>query len=61
MKGLKKAAQLSNSRSSVELYYSIEKDTVYTERGANREFVTWLIRPNTPEEIKAAVERWLRM
>ena len=45
----------------VSLYYSIDKDTVYSKDGADRYYVTDLIRPQTGNEIKEAVEHWKRL
>ncbi len=61
MKGLKRAADRSKTTARLPLYYCSETDTVYTEGGKNRDFVTFLIRPNTADEIKAAVEHWKRI
>ena len=45
----------------MSLYYSIANDAVYTTPAQGRYYVTDLLRPNTPEEIKTAVNRWLAM
>lgn len=58
----KSQAILCEDRSTwIDLFYDIEKDTVYTTAGANRSKVTTLINPNTAEDIKEAVKRWLYM
>lgn len=57
MKGIKKAADRSK-HGRTALYYSYKTDSIYTENAAGRYFVTYLIRENTPEEVKAAVMRW---
>lgn len=41
------------------LYYSGDKDAVYTTPGNGRELVTHLLNPCKPKEIKEIVERWL--
>ncbi len=64
MKGLKKVSEATkgiNYASRIGLYYSIEKDTVYTTSGEGRHHITYLIRENTPEDIKEAVERFMRL
>ena len=67
MKNLNRVAKASQKieqedRSTwLSLYYSFETQSVYTKSGAGRHFVTFLIRPNAPEEIESAVERWLRL
>ena len=67
MKGLKKVGNATkrttstNRASWVSLYYSISEDTVYTEAGNGRYFVTDLINPNTTNEIQEAVENWKRL
>ena len=42
----------------IELYYSFAHDSVHTKPGEDRFFVTYLINPNTPEDIRNAVNRW---
>lgn len=67
MKGLKEAAKKSknirqrNTNSWLPVYFSFKTNTVYTTAGEERYFVTKLIRENTPEEIKEAVENWKRL
>ena len=67
MKGLsnvaKRSAKIRQEDWStwLPIYFSFKTDTVYTTEGEDRFFVTKLIRPNTPEEIKAAVERFKRL
>lgn len=67
MKGLKETAQKSkkirqrNISSWLPIYFSFKTNTVYTEEGEGRYFVTKLIRENTPEEIKEAIENWKRL
>lgn len=67
MKGLKKVSNATkrtastNRASWVSLYYSISKDTVYTEAGNGRYFVTYIINPNTANEIQEVVESWKRL
>lgn len=64
MKGLaavSKATQnivCNNKLTWINLYYSIEKDTVYTKDGEDRSFVTYLINPQSGKDIQKAVERW---
>jgi hypothetical protein len=43
------------------LYYSPTKNEVYTTEANDRFLLTYLIRPNTPEEIKEAVNKYMRM
>ena len=57
MKGLEKIA-LATKIEKVSLYYSFETDTVYSETGENRYYVTDLIRENTPHDIETCVETW---
>ena len=45
----------------IPVYYDIHKDTVYDKPGVGRFQVTSLIRDNSPEDIKQAVERFLSM
>ena len=40
------------------LYYSSEKDSVYTTSGGDRQLVTHLLNPCTPDEIKEIVTEW---
>lgn len=67
MKGLKETAKKSktirqsNISSWLPIYYNFKTETVYTSEGEGRHFVTKLIRENTPEEIKEAIERWKRL
>lgn len=59
MKGLKKISDATQAtREKIELYYSFATDTVYSKSGAGRHFVTYLINPNSPQDIQKAVERW---
>lgn len=70
MRGLKKVSEDSKAAMSfnkvlgisnniyLPVYYSDDKDTVYTEPGKDRELVTHLINPCTPTEIKEIVMRW---
>ena len=67
MKGLKALSdKTQNTRNTdrstwIPLYYSISKDTVYNKPVPNAYFVTDLINPNTPDDIKKAVQRFLSM
>lgn len=67
MKGLSDVAKRSakikqeNTATWLPIYFSFKTNTVYTTEGEDRFFVTKLIRPNKPEEIKEAIERWKRM
>lgn len=67
MKGLDNVAKRStkikqeNMSTWLPIYFSFKTNTVYTTGGEDRFFVTKLIRPNKPEEIKEAIERWKRM
>ena len=65
MKGLKEVALATRGTVQgmveIPLYYSIREDKVYTSDGDGRYFVTNLINPNTEEDIKRAVRRWLSM
>lgn len=64
MKGLKAAAMATkgiNWDNRIPLYYSIEKQTVYTKDRKDRYFVTWLINECTEKDIEKAVNRWLNM
>ena len=45
----------------IPLYYSFEKDSVYTTSANDRFLVTTLINPNTSKDIIEAVERWKRL
>jgi hypothetical protein len=45
----------------IPLYYSIRESKAFTESGEDRCFVTYLIRPQSGDEIKAAINRWLNM
>lgn len=49
------------NRKRMPLYYSIVDNAVYTTPAQGRYYVTDLLRPNTPEEIETAVNRWLAM
>lgn len=67
MKNLNRVAKASQKieqedRSTwLPIYYSFKTQTVYIKSGADRHFVTFLIRPNEPEEIEEAIERWTRL
>ena len=64
MKNLKTIAaktQKITPRTPLPLYYSITKKEAYTNPGAGRFFVTNLINPNQPEDIKEVIDRWLMM
>lgn len=67
MNGLEEAAKKSkkirqtNTNSWLPIYFSFKTNTVYTEEGQDRFFVTKLIRENTPKEIEEAVENWKRL
>lgn len=67
MKNLSKVSKMSQSivygdRSTwLPLFYSFKADSVYTVPGPDRFEVTCLIRTNSPEDIKAAVDRWKMM
>lgn len=64
MKGLKAVAMATkgiNWDNRIPLYYSIEKQTVYTKDRKDRYFVTWLINECTEKDIEKAVNRWLNM
>lgn len=43
------------------LYYSFERDAVYTSEGDGRYFVTKLPNPCSAADIKAVVERWKKL
>lgn len=70
MRGLKKVSEDSKAAANfnevmrinrniyLPVYYSDDKDTVYTEPGRDRELVTHLINPCTPSEIKEIVTKW---
>lgn len=70
MRGLKKVSEDSkaamqfnkvmgiNKNIWIPVYYSDEKDTVYTEPGQGRELVTHLLNPCEPSVIKAMVMKW---
>lgn len=55
-----KAAQAAVNGANIwlPLYYSDEKDAVYTTSGKDRELVTYLINENTATDIKEIVNRW---
>ena len=59
MKNLNEIA--AESRKGTQIYYSIREKAVYTKDGDGRYFVTELLRENTAEEIKRAINRWLAM
>ncbi len=67
MKGLKAVSdetrirqQLAGGRNIwLPLYYSDEKDTVYTKEGKGRELVTHIINEVTPAEVREMVTKWL--
>lgn len=63
MKGLSAIAKKTQGAKGamIPLYYSIGQDKVSTEQKDGFYLVTYLINPNTPEQIKKAVERWLMM
>lgn len=65
MKGLKTVSTESKQAEifgRVPLYYSITNDTVSTnKKNDSFYFVTYLIRENTPQDIKEAVNRFLSM
>ena len=64
MKGLNEVSKLSKEASHenrVSVYYSIAYDTVYTEDGKGRWYITDLIRYNTPMMIKDAVKKYMDM
>ena len=64
MKNLKRLSELSNKANNknwMPLYYSFDTDSVYAKPGQNRILVTYLINPNTPQDIKDTVDRWKRM
>lgn len=69
MKNLKKVAEesrinmnfamtMGNNNMWLPLYYSDEKDAVFTEPGKGRELVTHLLNPCTEKEIKEIITRW---
>ena len=66
---MRNAAQLAKlsetttrDRSSwIEVYYSIEKKTVYSKPGEDRFFIGYLINPCTKEDVEAYVNRVLSM
>lgn len=66
MKNLEKVAKASqkirqeDTSTWLPIYYSFATKTVYTTEGEGRFFVTKLIRPNEPQEIEEAIERWRR-
>ena len=63
MKGLKAIAKKSQNITSrqtwMPLYYSISEQKAYTTDGNGRQFVTYLINPNTEKDIENAITRWL--
>lgn len=61
MTAVKSQAIGRGNRKTMPIYYSIMEDAIYTTPGTGRYKVTELIRPNTEEEIKQAVNRWLAM
>lgn len=54
MKNLKKISELSK-QGRTPIYYSPKTDTVYTEAGEGRFYITDLLRSNTPKEIERTV------
>lgn len=67
MKGLKTVVNASKNATNypfnrVPLYYSIQEDKVSTE-GLNDTYflVTYMIRENTSDDVKSAVNRYLMM
>lgn len=50
-----------NRSTWLPLYYSFEKDSVYTSAADGRFLVTTLINTNTSKDIIEAVERWKRL
>ena len=70
MKGLKKVSEDAkaamhfnnvmgiNKNIWIPVYYSEDKDTVYTEPGKGRELVTHLLNPCEPSVIKEIVMKW---
>ena len=70
MKGLKALSEKSKKAcvgetipigAWIPVYYDIHKDTVYDKPGVGRFQLTSLIRYNTPEEIKQAVEKYMSL
>lgn len=67
MKNLDRIAELSkrinqkDKTTWIKLYYNIEKKAVYDRPGKDRFFVCDLIRDNSPEDIKEAVNFWLKL
>jgi hypothetical protein len=67
MKNLSKVSKMSqaidngNRSTWLPLFYSFRTDSVYTVPGPDRFEVTCLIRANSSEDIKAAVDRWKMM
>ena len=65
MKNINKVSKMTQGIRSTDrttwlpLFYSIQEDAVYTTPGNDRYEVTCLIKPNTPEDIKQAVNRFL--
>ena len=58
MRNLTSVAKKSETNRRLPLYYSFKTDSVYTEGGEDRFFVTYLINPNTTEDIRKTVLRW---
>ena len=59
---MKNLTEIANgSRKGTEIYYSFSEGAVYNEPGKGRFYVTTLLRPNTENEIKAAIRRWMVM
>lgn len=64
LKQVSKASQNINSRDRLTwltLFYSYEKDSVYTTSGQGRYKVTDLINPNTEKDIQDIVAAWKRL
>lgn len=60
MKGLKKLSNLSKTK-RVSLYYDIKNDTVFSEPGNGRFYLTDLINYNSPKDIEKTVERMMNL
>ena len=58
-KETREAQQAVNGRNIwLPLYYSDEKDAVYTKSGEGRELVTHLLNEVSTEDIKEIVKKW---
>ena len=50
-----------NKETWLPIYYSPSENEVYTEAGEGRYMITNLINPNTPDDIREAIDFWKKM